>query len=47
MQILVYDSSVHDYSKEKPSFQEIRPGHFVYASDSEMEQYRRELDGQQ
>ena len=46
-EILVYDSSVHDYSKEKPSFQEIRPGHFVYASDSEMEQYRRELDGQQ
>lgn len=46
-EILVYDSSVHDYSKEKPSFQEIRPGHFVYASDLEMEQYRRELDGQQ
>ena len=46
-EILVYDSSVHDYSKEKPSFQEIRPGHFVYASDSEMEQYRRELNEQQ
>lgn len=46
-QILVYDPSMHDYSVEKPSFQEIRPGHFVYASDSEMEQYRKELEGEQ
>ena len=42
-QRLYYDPSMHDYSKEQPSFQEIRPGHFVYASDSEMEQYRKEL----
>lgn len=46
-QILVYDPSIHDYSVEQPSFQEIRPGHFVYASDSEMEQYRKELEKQQ
>ena len=42
-QRIYYDPSMHDYSKEQPSFQEIRPGHFVYASDSEMEKYRKEL----
>lgn len=45
-QRLYYDPSIHDYSKETPSFQEISPGHFVYASDSEMEQYRKEYNGQ-
>ncbi len=40
---LYYDPSIHNYENEKPSFQELRPGHFVYASDSEMEQYRKEL----
>lgn len=43
---LYYDPSVHDYSVEQPRFQEIRPGHFVYASDSEMEKYRKELEEQ-
>lgn len=42
-QRLYYDPSIHDYSVEQPRFQEIRPGHFVYASDSEMEKYRKEL----
>ena len=42
-QRIYYDPSMHDYSKEQPSFQEICPGHFVYASDSEMEKYRKEL----
>ena len=40
---LYYDPDIHRYDVEKPSFREIRPGHFVYASDSEMEQYEREL----
>lgn len=43
---LYYDPSIHDYSVEQPRFQEIRPGHFVYASDSEMEKYRKELEAQ-
>ena len=43
---LYYDPSIHDYSVEQPRFQEIRPGHFVYASDSEMEKYRKELEEQ-
>ena len=43
-QRLYYDPSIHNYEKEKPSFREIRPGHFVYASDSEMEPYQQELE---
>ena len=43
---LYYDPSIHDYSVEQPRFQEIRPGHFVYASDSEMEKYRQDLEEQ-
>ena len=34
---------VHDYSKEKPTFQEILPGHFVLANSAEMEKYREEI----
>ena len=43
---IYYDPSMNDYSREKPSFQEIRPGHFGYASGSEMEKYRSELNEQ-
>ena len=38
-----YDPSVHDYSNENPEWVEIRPGHFVYASKSELAQYENEL----
>lgn len=41
---IYYDSSIHDYSKETPSFQEIGPAHFVYGSDSELARYRRGLN---
>lgn len=34
-----YDESMHDYSKQVPSMREIRPGHFVYANDEEVEKY--------
>ena len=41
-----YNPSVdHDYSVEKPSMVEIRPGHFVYASPSEIETYKGQLKG--
>lgn len=40
---LYYDPSIHDYSVEQPSLQEIRKGHYIYASASEMEQYRKEM----
>jgi oligopeptide transport system ATP-binding protein len=32
--LLVYDPSVHDYSKEKPEWTEAEPGHFVLCSSS-------------
>ncbi len=35
----------HDYSVEQPSMVEIRPGHFVYASPSEITKYKSELKG--
>ena len=40
---LVYDPSQHDYSVDKPSFQEIKPGHFIWANEKEMEEYRKKL----
>ena len=33
----------HDYSKEKPTLQEIVPGHFVLANSVEMEKYRKKI----
>lgn len=42
-QLIVYDPSQHDYSVDKPSFQEIKPGHFIWANEKEMEEYRKKL----
>lgn len=36
-------SKEHDYSKEKPTLQEILPGHFVLANSEEMEKYRKKI----
>lgn len=38
-----YDPSIHDYSTESPEWIEIRPGHFIYASKTELVQYENEL----
>ena len=38
-----YDPSMHDYSTENPEWVEIRPGHFIYGSKSELDQYEKEL----
>lgn len=43
-QLLVYDPSIHDYSVDKPSWNEILPGHFIYANSVEMEGYRKEIE---
>jgi len=41
---ITYDpAQSHDYSVEKPSMVEIKPGHFVYASPSEVENYKKEM----
>ena len=39
--LLVYDPSVHDYSVDKPVWEEIKKGHFVYGNQKEA--YRKEL----
>jgi oligopeptide transport system ATP-binding protein len=42
--LFVYDPSVHDYSADNPAFwEEICEGHFVYGSQRELDQYRKEI----
>ncbi len=41
--LLVYDPSMHDYSVNKPIWEEILPGHFVYGNEKELEGYRKEI----
>jgi oligopeptide transport system ATP-binding protein len=41
--LFVYDPSVHDYSVEKPVWEEILDGHFVYGNSRELDQYRLEI----
>lgn len=37
-----YDPSVHQYGEEeKPSYHEAAPGHMIYCSDRELEEYRK------
>lgn len=42
--LLVYDPAMHDYSTDKPVWEEILPGHFVYGNQAELEGYRKELE---
>ena len=39
-QLVVYDPSVHDYSTDKPVWEEILPGHFIYGNKKELERLR-------
>ena len=41
--LFVYDPSVHDYSTDKPIWEEILKDHFVYGNQRELEQYRKEI----
>ena len=41
--LVVYDPSIHAYSTDKPIWEEILPGHFIYGNKKELEQYRREI----
>lgn len=36
--LTVYDPSIHDYDKNPPKWQEIRPGHFLLANDREIKE---------
>ena len=42
-ELIVYKEDEHDYSEDKPSFQEIKPGHFVWANEAEMAEYRKSI----
>ena len=39
-------AEAHDYSQDKPSLQEIVPGHFVYCNEVERQRYTAELTGE-
>ena len=42
--LLVYDPSCHHYSQDnQPGWHEIRPNHFIQASQEELEQYQKQL----
>ncbi len=41
--LLVYDPSVHDYTVDRPLWNEILPGHYVWGNSRELDQYRRDL----
>ncbi len=40
----VYDPNMHNYTRDKPSWVEIRNGHFIFGNEHELEQYRRRLE---
>lgn len=40
---IIYDSSIHDYSVDKPAFHEISPGHFIWANGVELEIYKKQI----
>ena len=42
--LVVYDPSMHYYSTDKPVWEEILPGHFIWANQAELEGYRKELN---
>ena len=42
-ELVIYDDSNRDLSGPKPILQEIRPGHFVFANDRELEEYEVKL----
>ena len=39
--LYVYDPGMHDYSEDKPVWEEIYPSHFVYGNKRELDQYRK------
>lgn len=41
--LVYHPDEVHDYSKQKPSFREILPGHFVLCNDVEEAKYKEEI----
>ncbi|HEQ0460120.1 TPA: ABC transporter ATP-binding protein [Streptococcus pyogenes] len=42
-ELVVYHPDQHDYTLDKPSMVEIKPNHFVWANQAEIEKYQKEL----
>ncbi|HEP4035457.1 TPA: ATP-binding cassette domain-containing protein [Streptococcus pyogenes] len=42
-ELVVYHPDQHDYTLDKPSMVEIKPNHFVWANQAEIEEYQKEL----
>lgn len=42
-ELLVYDPGIHNYTQDKPVWEEIRSGHFILANQHELGIYREEL----
>ncbi len=41
--LVIYDPDMHDYRTDKPSWQEVLPGHFIWANDAEVNNYRESV----
>lgn len=41
--VVIYDPSIHDYATDKPFWAEVTPGHFIWANQAELEQYRKKI----
>ena len=41
--LITYSEDMHDYSVDKPSFKEVKPGHFIWANEKEFEEYLKEV----
>ena len=42
--LLIYTGEEHDYAEDLPQWVEIKPGHFVWANQAEIDKYNKELD---
>ena len=41
--MILVNPDQHDYETDKPSMVEIRPGHYVWANQEELERYKKEM----
>ncbi|MGS0972010.1 MAG: hypothetical protein ACVCEJ_02030 [Candidatus Izemoplasmataceae bacterium] len=42
-QRIVYDPSMHNYEVNGPELHEITPGHYIYANEAELKEYKKEM----
>lgn len=47
VRLVYHPESDHDYSKQKPTFREIAPGHFVLCNDEEEAAYKAQMEGRE